>query len=70
MYNTLKFHTFILIDMANQPSRQKLKVISGTVGGELESGFEEFAKGHEIIDWNVTQDSLSPTWVLFIRYKG
>jgi hypothetical protein len=56
--------------MASQPKRQKLARISGQIDGTLQKKFEEFAKDHDIIDWNITQEQHSFIWSMFIRYNG
>jgi|APSaa5957512535_1039671.scaffolds.fasta_scaffold82403_2 hypothetical protein len=56
-------------DFKEEP-REKLARIFGQIDGELQNKFEEFAKSHDIIDWNITQEQHSMTWSMFIRYKG
>jgi hypothetical protein len=64
------------------PVKEKLAVISGSfiesggqnktgvwLNGEIQTRFAEFAKTHDIIDWNVTQENNSMSWSMFIRYK-
>jgi len=64
-------------------SKEKLAVITGTwtgggenpsgvfLEGELQARFETFLRFHQgkVIDWNVTQESHSGNWAIFIRYK-
>ena len=46
---------------------QKIIFLSGTTP-ELEKKFESFAKSHEVIDWQVDQNSHSITYHLIVRY--
>ena len=65
-------------------SYEKLAVITGKwasgqknpsgifYDGELQGRFATFLRQHEgkVIDWNVTQESLSGNWAIFVRYMN
>ena len=52
--------------------KERFAIVQGKItDGSLQRNFESFVRSHDekIIDWNVTQDSHSSTWVIFIRYR-
>ena len=51
----------------HEMSKEQIKS-SVWLDGQLQTRFEEFAKNHEIIDWDITQSSHSGDWVIAVRY--
>lgn len=51
------------------PPRQKAIRLYGGLT-EVTQQFDNFVNVHDVIDWNITQESHSMTWSIIIRYKG
>ena len=52
-----------------QPKQFLERIFGGITDGELQRKFETFVNSHDVIDWNIVQESHSMSYSIFVRWE-